>query len=295
MGFLVRVCACLLSSQQEGIPLMFIKRIAVAAACLVAAVPVWASSQVSASISNFKVTVDAGSFNWVLAGGGTQLSVGSSDYTLDVPTWPTFSVSAAWVSSGSAGTPLATLEADTANTVMPVVSYAKAASTGSSLSAFASTPDSGGDASAFASWQGQFTLGKDAKVTFTWVEDLTGANTGGDLYPQYMAGRVSQGLALTDVKISNALQNLRSNTTLTGLSDYNLSTGEDAGFVFSSEGNMRKLVVSNFKSDAVFNFSATARVNTVDYANAVPEPETYALVLAGLGTLAAVGRRRRGA
>lgn len=272
---------------------MFIKRIAVAAACLAASVPVWAASQVAASISNFQVTVDAGSFNWVLAGGSTQLSVGSEDYTLDVPTWPSFYVSAAWVNSGSVGAPLATLEADTANTVLPVVSYAKAASTGSSLSAFASTPDRGGDAGAVASWQGQFTLGKNAKVTFTWVEDLTGVNTGGDLYPQYMAGRVSNGLAQTDVKISNALQNLHSNTTLTGLSDYNLGTGEDVGFVFSSEGNARKLVVTNLKSDAVFNFSAMARVNTVDYANAVPEPETYALFAAGLGVLAVMGRRRR--
>lgn len=274
---------------------MSIKRIAVVAACLAASLPVWASSQVSASISGFTVTVDAGSFNWVLAGGSMQLSVGSSDYTLDVPTWPTFYVSAAWVNNASAGTPLATLEVDTANTVMPVVSYAKAASTGTSLSAFASTPDSGGDAGAEARWQGQFMLGKNAKVTFSWVEDLAGVNTGGDLYPQYMAGRVSHGLAQTDVKISNALQNLHSNTTLTGLSDYNLSTGEDAGFVFSSEGAVRKLVVTNLKSDAVFNFSAVARVNTVDYANAVPEPETYALFacgLGGLGMLAVMGRRR---
>lgn len=273
---------------------MFIKRIALAAACLAASVPVWASSQVSASISNFTATVDAGSFNWVLAGGSTQLSVGSSDYVLDVPTWPPFSVSAAWVNSGSASTPLATLAADTANTVMPVVSYAKAASTGNSLSAFASTPDSGGDASAFASWQGQFTLGKNAKVTFSWVEDLTGVNTGGDLYPQYMAGRVSQGLALTDVKISNALQSQHSGTSLNGLSDYDLSTGEDVGFVFSSEGNTRKLVVSNLRADAVFNFSAMARVNTVDYANAVPEPEAYVLLAAGLGVMAVMSRRRRG-
>lgn len=272
---------------------MFIKRITLAAACLAASAPVWASSQVSASISNFKATVDAGSFNWVLAGGGTQLSVGSSDYALDVPTWPTFHVSAAWVNSGSAGAPLATLEADTTNTVLPVVSYAKAASTGNSLSAFASTPDSGGDAGATANWQGQFILGKNAKVTFSWVEDLSGVNTGEDLYPQYMGGRVSQGLALTDVKISNALQSQHSGTTLNGLSDYNLSTGEDVGFVFSSEGNTRKLVVSNLRADTVFNFSAMARVNTVDYANAVPEPEAYVLVAVGLGMLAVMGRRRR--
>lgn len=270
---------------------MFIKRMAVAAACLAASVPVWASSQVSASISDFKVTVDAGSFNWVLNGGSTQLSVGSNDYALISPTWPTFDVSAAWVNSGSAGTPLATLEADTANTVMPVVSYAKASSSGTSLGAYASTPDSGGDAGATATWQGQFVMGKNAKVTFTWVENLTGLNNGGDLLPQYLGGQVSQGLTLTDVKIGNVSQNLRSNTTLTGLSDYTLSTGEDAGFVFSSEGNLRKLVVTSLKADNVFNFSAMARVHTVDYANAVPEPETYALVVAGMGMLAWMRRR----
>lgn len=273
---------------------MFIKRIAFAAACLAASVPVWASSQVSASISNFTATVDAGSFNWVLAGGSTQLAVGSSDYALDVPTWPTFSVSAAWVNSGSASTPLAALAADTANTVMPVVSYAKAASTGNSLSAFASTPDSGGDASAFASWQGQFMLGKNAKVTFSWVEDLTGVNTGGDLYPQYLGGYVSHGQALTEVTVSNILQNLHGNATLYGVSGYDLATGEDVGFVFSSEGNLRKLVVTSLKSDAVFALTAVARVNTVDYANAVPEPETYALFAAGLGVMAVMSRRRRG-
>lgn len=271
---------------------MWVQRMAVAA-CLAASVPAWAASQVSASISDFKVTVNAGSFNWVLAGGSTQLSVGSSDYTLDVPTWPTFYVSAAWVNSASAGTPLATLEADTANTVMPVVSYAKAASTGTSLSAFASTPDRGGDASAAAIWQGAFVLGKNAKVTFTWTEDLSGVNTGGDLYPQYMAGQVSHGLALTEVKVSNALQHLHSDNTLEGLSAYDLTTGDDAGFVFSSEGNLRKLVVSNFKADALFNFSAMARVNTVDYANPVPEPEAYALVGAGLITVGVLGQRRR--
>lgn len=273
---------------------MFIKRIALAAACLAASAPVWASSQVSASISNFTATVDAGSFNWVLAGGGTQLSVGSEDYTLNVPTWPSFYVSAAWVNSGSAGTPLATLEADTANTVMPVVSYAKAASTGNSLSAFASTPDRGGDAGATASWQGQFMLGKNAKVTFSWVEDLSGVNTGGDLYPQYMGGRVSNGLAQTDVTVSSILQNLHSKTTLYGVSGYDLATGEDVGFVFSSEGNMRKLVVTSLKSDAVFALTAMARVNTVDYANAVPEPEAYVLLAAGLGVMAVMSRRRRG-
>lgn len=272
---------------------MFVKHIMAAATCVAMSSSVWASSEVSASINNFMVAVDAGSFNWVLDGGSTQLSVGSTDYTLLIPTWsPSSYESAGWSNSGSADTPLATLQIDTANTVMPVVSYATAGSSGTSLSVFASTPDSGGNSGGVETWQGSFVLGKSSKVTFAWEERLTGLNTGDDLQPQLLLGRASHGLASIDVKIGSTMH---SNTTLEGLSDYDFSTGQDEGFVFSSEGAMHKLVVSNLKgaSDEVFTFSAMVRVATTDYANAVPEPKSYAMAAAGLGTLALMGRRRR--
>ncbi|MRW89131.1 PEPxxWA-CTERM sorting domain-containing protein [Duganella sp. FT80W] len=63
-------------------------------------------------------------------------------------------------------------------------------------------------------------------------------------------------------------------------------TGTAASLVTGSSGNTRSLVLPAF--------DAYAKV-TYNYVSAVPEPETYAMLLAGLGLVGMMARRRKSA
>lgn len=71
----------------------------------------------------------------------------------------------------------------------------------------------------------------------------------------------------------------------------------DAGTAMSFfyiDTNQAGTVARNIQfGDVTFNFDAAAGTLTYDVAAAVPEPESYAMFLAGLGMLGAVARRRR--
>lgn len=81
-------------------------------------------------------------------------------------------------------------------------------------------------------------------------------------------------------------------TTLSGLPDasFNGETGEDRFFGYSSDGGISAVFLSNT--------SGGIEVDHLQYGAAgvvvgVPEPSTYALMLAGLGVVGFMGRRRR--
>lgn len=247
-----------------------------------------AASSASASVSNFNVSY-TGSFEWVDSGItlGSGWAQDQTPVSLDMP-YPAYPLSPAFADI-YASERFATQSSSTTGRA----SSAAISSTANSLTVSVTTPDTGGVANASASWLGQFVLGKKSSVTFSWDTSVAGANTGGDFYRYLNSYGVSNAFASTSLLGGTLTQN----TFMSGSSDYYYNLEPELGFIFSDSGSKKSLTVTNLSSTTgsrALNFNMSVQVSTTDYGNtpAVPEPEVWALGLAGLGMLGTLKRRR---
>ena len=89
--------------------------------------------------------------------------------------------------------------------------------------------------------------------------------------------------------ITQSYSDAGTKTAFTGTGSSTMSAsvfGTATSLVNGSSGNTRSLVLPTF--------DAYAKV-TYNYVSAVPEPETYAMLLAGLGLIGVAARRRKSA
>jgi hypothetical protein len=112
--------------------------------------------------------------------------------------------------------------------------------------------------------------------------DLTGYNAAS----AYFTGRVAADNSVV-VKLNN--QEISSVAGFTSWSDFSASSG------FKSGLNTLDFVVTNWAQSSGNPTGLRVEFASSDVAAAVPEPETYAMLLGGIALLGVVARRRKSA
>jgi hypothetical protein len=118
--------------------------------------------------------------------------------------------------------------------------------------------------------------------TYTLTFDLTGYNAAS----AYFTGRVAADNSVV-VKLNN--QEISSVSGFTSWSDFSASSGFQSGL------NTLDFVVTNWAQSSGNPTGLRVEFASSDVAAAVPEPETYAMLLAGIALLGVVARRRKSA
>jgi hypothetical protein len=118
--------------------------------------------------------------------------------------------------------------------------------------------------------------------TYTLTFDLTGYNAAS----AYFTGRVAADNSVV-VKLNS--QEISSVSGFTSWSDFSASSG------FVSGVNTLDFVVTNWAQSSGNPTGLRVEFASSDVAAAVPEPETYAMLLAGIALLGVVARRRKSA
>lgn len=151
-----------------------------------------------------------------------------------------------------------------------------------SMIAYATTGAGGGHAYAFANAYSYFSLGANSSITLTWDASIVGNGSGDTYFLGY--GDYGQG------NVTVTLGSMSSTTQAYGNGYWTYA--DDIAYSFEEVGTSKKLKIQTGSVARDIGFSASVFAQTVDYANPVPEPETWAMALAGLA-LAGVAARRR--
>ncbi len=132
--------------------------------------------------------------------------------------------------------------------------------------------------------------------TFTW--DLTQSNSG----KSYLSNSVTQGLGSYDQAYQLQNGTNGSGRYLQGISyiyssvnAFNLGLSYDQNWSYNvQKGDLGETqVASNDQFEQDFYFNGTPTFIAINSVAAVPEPETYAMLLAGIGMIGFITRRRR--
>jgi hypothetical protein len=127
-----------------------------------------------------------------------------------------------------------------------------------------------------------FDAWNDATYTYTLSFDLTGANAS----TAWFTGRVAADNAVTVKLNDNVIGGAAGFTDWTSF-----SAGLNSGFVAGT--NTLEFVVTNWALSSGNPTGLRVEFTGSDVAAAVPEPETYAMLLGGLALMGFVARRRK--
>lgn len=165
---------------------------------------------------------------------------------------------------------------------------AHASATETTLLAEVSTGAWGGIASAQASLYAEVALGAYSSIVIAWSASTTGYNDGSKtpLMPTY------------DFQFHDYLEGWlqadagQQSETLEGAGGYDDIQGQAFSFSLNPTSTQSELVFTTGAAPQSLFFNISAYALTQDYANPVPEPETWALALVGLWLAGAAARRR---
>jgi hypothetical protein len=250
---------------------------ALIATCLVAA-GAHAASTLEVKTINFKVT-STGFFAWT-GSNGTISTVARDQIGWQSAGTPDFG---AWSND------TATIPGDNAASVTTAAGASASGTFSPGISTLnVSTSADGGFAQASRDWTGTFVLAAHAQVTFEWDAYAYGVNSGNTSGRSFVYDHDNEMAVNSSVKVGNQMRTFQYLATGAAQSadGFELGNGTTEHFSITFKNTSNTFAYSSFRS------SIQAYTNDVT-APAVPEPESYALVLAGLGTAALLMRRRR--
>lgn len=256
---------------------MKIKSIALAVASLSLTLAAHAASTLEVQTINFKVTTSGGAFYWKgstgTIGALAQDQTGWAD--IGTPSFGAWSIDTAAIPSDTTATVTTAAGATATGTFSPSMSSLKV-----------STSDAGGFALAERNWTGYFIVAANTTVKFEWDATAYGINTGNANDPFYYAHENEMAVNAS-VTVGNQLRTFQHYASAPAQSadGFELGDGTVEHFSITFKNTSSSWVQGSFQS----NINAYTR-DVV--APAVPEPESYALLLAGLGTAGALMRRR---
>jgi hypothetical protein len=259
---------------------MKIKTLATAIAGVCLSIGAHATSSLEVKITNFKVSTTGGAFFWTGSTGtiGTLAQDQSGWTSPGVPSFDAFV------------TDTASIPSDTSASVTTAAGATASGTFSSGLSSlYVSTSDKGGYALADRNWTGSFALTAHATVKFEWDAYAYGTNSGNS-DSSFAYAHENEMAVNSWVQVGNQQRTFQyfASAPAQSADGFELGNGtiEHHSISFKNTGN--SVVYSSYKSGI--------QAYTRDVAApAVPEPESYALLLAGLGTVGMMLRRRRAA
>lgn len=255
---------------------MQFKHIVAATSIAVFAMGAQATSSIEVSVSDFGAS-SAGGFSWLTQSVGAGITL-QDQLGWSSPTQPTVGP---FVNTYAFGSTSLT----SANGAFGSVDF-----TNTGYNIKLTTPSTGAHGWVDLDVRGTFTLAANSSVTFAWYRTATGTNAGAAT-PNF------------DFTFTNQLQLLTSGTVngfhVEAPPVYNeQAVGTTGSFSISSPSTYQGMTYTNSGTDAVTaEFYGNVHVysrDAVPFTTAVPEPEGYALVLAGLLTVGFLSRKRKG-
>jgi len=247
-----------------------------AAACLCAGAH--ATSTLEVQTINFKVTATGGSFFWT-GSNGTIGTLAQDQTGWSAPGTPTFG---AWVIDN------ATIPSDNQAAVVTAGGATASGTFAPGLSTLkVSTSADGGFAQAERNWIGSFAVTAHTTVKFEWDAYAYGINAGNTAGP-FAYAHENEMTVNSSVKVGNQQRTFQYHASAPAQSadGFELGGGPVEHFSITFKNTSNSVVYGTFQS------SIQAYTRDV-VAPAVPEPQTYAMVLAGLGTMGMLRRRRK--
>jgi hypothetical protein len=254
--------------------------LAAAMAALLFSAPAYATSTVTATISDIAIST-TGSVTVIdresVPIDSTILTVQDADglggWTEAQPVWATNPSNAA---------PLTPLD----STVSGVSAVANGSVTASTLTASVSTGDGGGMASSQVGSFVRYALAPFSSVTVSWRAAIGGSNSGAN-------GKPGTGDDVNAYVQFSLLSTNEAPITLSGAEGIVRELGNGMTISFAKSISMQSITFSSGDTATDAYFTMLAYAFTRDTPDAVPEPSTWALQLMGLAALGGVTVRRR--